>query len=329
MEIPETMRAAFVRSTGGADLIEVGNLPTPRPAHGEVLVKFLVSDVNHVDLFVRSGAYRTPLPLPFVLGRDLVGEVVDPGHGTAGFAVGDLVWTNSMGHAGRQGTWSEYVAVPARRLYPLPDGVDPETAVPVLHTAATAHLGLFRRAHLAAGDVVFVGGAGGGVGTATVQLARAAGARVVATASPRDFDWCRAQGADEVFDYHDPVLFDLLRDAAPEGYGLWWDNGGHHDFAATLPLMRQGGSIVVAAGMSAAPVLPIGQLYLNDISIHGFVISNASVEDLAAAAQAINGMLAERRLPARVADRLSLSEARRAHELMASGHVRGRVLITP
>lgn len=294
-----------------------------------MLVRSLVSDVNHVDLFVRSGAYRTPLPLPFVLGRDLVGTVAEAGTDTIGFAPGDLVWTNSMGHAGRQGTWSEFVAVPADRLYRLPNGVDPVTAVPVLHTAATAHLGLFRRAHLTAGDVVFVGGAGGGVGTATVQLARAAGARVVGTASPRDFDWCLAQGADEVFDYHDPDLFGLLRDAAPEGYGIWWDNGGHHDFAATLPLMRQGGSIVVAAGMSAAPTLPIGQLYLHDISIHGFVISNASVDDLAAAAQAINGMLADGRLTARVAERLPLSEARRAHELMESGSAKGRVLVTP
>ncbi len=329
MEIPGTMRAAFVRSTGGTDLIEVGDLPTPRPGPGDVLVKFLVSDVNHVDLFVRSGAYPTPLPMPFVLGRDLVGEVAVAGKGTNGFAPGDLVWTNSMGHSGRQGTWSEFVALPAERLYHLPRGVDPLTAVPVLHSAATAYLGLFRRATLRPGDTVFVGGAGGGVGTATVQLARAAGARVVATASLRDFDWCLAQGADKVFDYHSPDLFGLLRDAAPEGYDLWWDNGGHHDFAATLPLMRQGGSIVVAAGMSAAPALPIGQLYLNDISIHGFVISNASVEDLAAAAQAINRLLADERLPARVAKTLPLAEARQAHELMESGSAKSRVLVMP
>jgi NADPH:quinone reductase-like Zn-dependent oxidoreductase len=94
--------------------------------------------VDPVDAFVRSGAYATPTPFPFVVGRDVVGTVAETGPGAVGFRVGDRVWCNSLGHGGRQGACAEYSVVPVDRLYHLPDGVDPVTAVAALHPAATA-----------------------------------------------------------------------------------------------------------------------------------------------------------------------------------------------
>ncbi len=328
MRVPTTMRAAFVRSLGSADLIEVGELPVPRPGPTDVLVRMEASETNYVDLFVRSGQYRTRTPFPFVIGRDLVGTVVEAGPG-AGFRVGDRVWTNSLGHAGRQGAFAEYAVVAGERLYRLPAGVEPRTAAPVLHTAATAALGLFRRARVRAGDTVFVGGAGGGVGTAVVQLAVGAGARVVATASPRDAEWCRSCGAGVVVDYHAADALGQIREACPEGVDIWWDTSGHHDFEASLPLVRQGGSVVVMAGMGATPVLPVGALYTRDLHLHGFAISNASVEDLSDTARLINRFLSAGRLPARVAEILPLADAARAHRMLEGGQVRGRILIRP
>src|SRR5699024_9875534 len=117
--------------------------------------------------------------LPFVIGRDLVGTVAAVGAGVAGFAVGDRVWCNSLGHDGRQGAFAEYAVVAADRLSPRPDGVEPQAAAAVLHAAATAHIGLVREARLAAGDTVFVEGAGGAVGSAITQMATAMGARVI------------------------------------------------------------------------------------------------------------------------------------------------------
>lgn len=323
------MRAAFIRAHGGPEAIEYGELPVPRPGPTDVLVRMEVSEANHVDRFVRSGSYATPTPFPFVIGRDVVGTVVEAGPGAPGFRTGDAVWSNSLGIDGRQGAWSELCVVPGERLYRLPDDVPSEAAAPVLHSAATAHIGLFRRATLRAGDVIFVAGAAGAVGTAVVQLAVAAGARVVASASARDADWCLALGAEAVFDYRRPDLHEAIAAAVPEGLDLWWDCSGRNDLAAALPLLRPGGRVLVMAGMGATPVLPVGELYPRDLGVIGFAISNASAADLADAARAINRLLGRGLLAARVAETLPLSDARRAHELLAAGGLRGRILIRP
>ena len=125
MSLAATMQAACIDRVGGP--IRIAALPVPRPGPTDVLVRVAASGVNHVDLFVRSGAYRTHTPLPFVIGRDAVGSVVEVGAGVAAFAVGDRVWCNSLGHAGRQGALAEYAVVAADRLYRLPDAIDFET----------------------------------------------------------------------------------------------------------------------------------------------------------------------------------------------------------
>ncbi|MEU4404119.1 zinc-binding dehydrogenase [Streptosporangium sp. NPDC023963] len=248
MSDPETMTAAYVTRPGPADEIRIGRFHVPEPGSSEVLVKVRALAVNHVDTFVRSGAYRTRLPYPFVIGRDLVGTVI---RAAPGFAPGDTVWCNSLGFDGRQGSFSDYAAVPADRLYHLPGGVDPENAAACLHTAATAHIGLFREAGLRIGETIVVTGAGGGVGTAAVQLAAATGARVVATARPDDFDWCRRCGADEVVDYHDPDVYGEIAGLAPGGVDVFWDNAGRHHLERTVPLLARGGRDPAPAGRTA------------------------------------------------------------------------------
>lgn len=325
----QTMQAAFVRELGGTEKIEVGPLPVPDLGPTDVLVRMEASAVNHVDLFVRSGSYETATPFPFVIGRDLVGTVERVGPGAVGFAPGSRAWTNSLGHAGRQGAFSEYAVVAEDRLYPLPDGVGPATAAPVLHAAATAYLGLVREARLQPGETVFVAGGGGAVGGAVIQLATFMGARVLASASAHDAAWCRSLGADVTLDYRDPGLAGKIGDAAPDGVDVWWDTSGHHDFEVTLPFLRRGARVIMMAGMSAAPALPIGALYTRDARLLGFAISNASVTDLAEAARVINTLLSAGRLASRVSATFHLAEASKAHEALESGSVRGRVLVLP
>ena len=154
----------------------------PVPGPTDVLVRVDAAAVDPVDMFVRSGAYRTPTPFPFVLGRDLVGTVAETGPGATGFAVGDRVWSHSMGHGGRQGVTAEYCVVGVDRLYHLPGDVDAARAVAVLHPVATAHLALFRHARLQPGETVLVIGGAGNVGRAATVLAARAGARVLAVA---------------------------------------------------------------------------------------------------------------------------------------------------
>jgi len=324
------MRAAFIRATGGIEQIEIGELPVPRPGPTDVLVRMEASEVNHVDVFVRSGAYHTHTPFPFVIGRDLVGTVVETGSAVASFQTGERVWCNSLGHHGRQGAFAEYAVVAEDRLYPLPDGVDFREAVSVLHTAATAHIGIVREARLRPGETLLVEGGGGGVGSAVVQMANAMGARVIATVAPQDDAWVKGQGAQAVFDFHLKDIYGLVREAAPDGIDVWWDTSGHNNFTQCLPLLAIGGRAIIMSGLRGSdPPLPVGEMYTRDVVLHGFAISNASVQDLALAAASINRLLANGKLKARVGAIFRLSDAAKAHAAVASGNVRGRIVVVP
>ncbi|MEU7530721.1 NADPH:quinone reductase [Saccharothrix sp. NPDC042600] len=323
------MTAAYVGGCGPASAIRVGPLPVPAIGPGEVLVRVEAAAVNHVDTLIRSGAYRTPVPFPFILGRDLVGVVARTGSAAAGFTTGERVWCNSLGHDGRQGSFARYAAVPADRLYRLPAGVDPVRAVAVLHTAATAHIGLRREARVAPGETIVVVGAGGGVGSAVVQLAAASGARVIAVDRAENARWCRRCGAHDVLDRDDPLLSRRIAALAPSGVDVHWDNTGHHDLAGTVPLMARGGRIVLSAGFTARAELPVGACYTRDLRLHGFAISNASTADLATAATEINAELARGGLRARIRAVLPLTAAARAHRAQEEGGRPGRIVVLP
>ena len=330
--MPDTMRAAYVERLGGPEQIRVGELPVPRPGPTDVLVQVAASAVNVVDGFVRAGYYQTPLSFPFVLGRDLVGMVVEP---APGFEAGERVWCNSLGHGGRQGAAAEYAVVPTDRLYRLPPAVDdPRLAVASLHPAATAWLALHRHAHLVAGETVYVGGAAGSVGSGLVQLAAESGARVIACARDYDTDWCTERGAVAVLDYRDPALYDAVRELAPDGVNVWIETSGHNDFTSAVPLLARGGRVVVLAGYASHPVadLPVGPLYTRDCSLLGFSISNATAADLAAAAPAVSRLIAGDRPVVRIAAVLPLSAAARAHRIISGEEPmpgRGRLVLVP
>jgi NADPH:quinone reductase-like Zn-dependent oxidoreductase len=323
---PDTMRAAYVTRLGPASEIHVGSLPVPTPGPTDVLVEVEAVAVNPVDTYVRSGGYRTPVPLPFVIGRDLVGTVAEAGPGT-GFEPGERVWSNSLGHDGRQGPSSQYAVVPSGRLYRLPRGVDPHVAVALAQPAATAYLGWFVHARLRPGRTVFVGGGGGNVGTAAIQMAAWAGARVLTSARPEDHERCRAAGAEVALDYRDRELAARLAAHAPGGLDVVWETSGHHDFALAAAVAAPGCRILVTAALPAEPAVPLRTLYTHDVSLVGFVISRASAADLAAAADLVNQMMVEGRLTTRIADRLRLEDAAAAHRRMEAGSVPGRLVV--
>ncbi|MER5491712.1 NADPH:quinone reductase [Streptomyces sp. NPDC002490] len=321
------MRAAFIEQPGPPENIRYGELPVPVPGPTDVLVDTLATTVNPVDTFVRSGLFPTPLPFPFVVGRDLVGTVTRVGPGACGFSVGDRVWTNSLGHGGRQGAAAERSVVAADRLYPLPSGVPVEDAVAVVHPAATARLALFTHGRLRAGETVWVAGAGGNVGSAMVVLAVDAGARVLATAAARDLDHCRALGAAEAFDYRDPHLSARLAAACPSGVDLHLDTSGTNDLTSAVELLAPRGRIVLLAGARARPVLPVGPLYMKDCSIVGFVISHATTAELAEAATDINRLVATGRLRPRATEVLPLSATAETHARLERGELHGRRVV--
>ncbi|MBD0422206.1 NADPH:quinone reductase [Streptomyces sp. TRM S81-3] len=328
--VPGTMRAAYIDSVGPADAIRWGELPVPSAGPTDVLVRVEAVAVDPVDTFVRSGAYATPLPLPFVVGRDLVGEVVMAGPGAVGFAAGQRVWCNSLGHAGRQGACAQYAAVAAERLYPAPSDITGEDLVAAAHPAASAWLALLRHGRLRAGETVYVGGGAGNVGGAAVALAASAGARVVATARAEDATAVRDLGAAEVLDYRAPDLGERMRRAAPDGYDVHLDTSGHGVLADSVELLARGGRLVAMVGLGGGTSeLPLGRLYTRDASIVGFAISNATTADLAEAAQGVVRLLRGTPWRPRIAGRLPLSMTAQAHRRLEAGEVRGRLILVP
>lgn len=322
------MYAAYIDGCGPPEEIRLGRLPVPVPGPTDVLVRVHAVSVNHVDTFVRSGAYPTTLPFPFVIGRDVVGTVAALGPGVAGFAVGDPVWCNSLGHAGRQGGAAQYAVVAADRLYRLPAEADPVTMVAVAHPAATAYLALHVHARLQAGETVLIGGAAGHVGRAAVVMAR--GARIVATAAAADLHAVRELGADVTLDYRDPQPAARLHEAAPDGLDVHMDTSGHHDLDLALGLLAPRGRVVLLAGLGTRPELPVGALYTRDAQLVGFAISNATTAELAAAAHRINQLVGTGSLAPRAVEHLPLSAAPEAHRLLETGGAKGvRLILHP
>ncbi|MBV8221138.1 MAG: zinc-binding dehydrogenase [Solirubrobacterales bacterium] len=327
------MKAAFIRRRGGATEIEVGELPVPQPAKAEVLVAVTAVAVNAVDTYIRSGRYHTELRFPFVIGRDLVGTVASVGSAVSGWSVGDRVWANTCGFDGRQGPTAEYACVEAKRLHRLPDRVDPVEAVATLHPAGTAFTGLVHHGGgIRPGDGVVVGGGAGNVGTCVVHMAASRGAKVIATARGQDDEnWCRRWGASDVIDYSGPDLTDRLRALLPEGAAQYWETSGQHDLDRAMALTRERGFVLVMAGPETRPELPIGRLYMRDLRIVGFAITNATERELDEIAIELERMLKSDHIPVRIASVHSLEQAAEAHRLVEGTAERkpaaGRVVI--
>ncbi|CAN5907229.1 zinc-binding dehydrogenase [soil metagenome] len=326
------MKAAFIRRTGPADVIEHGELPTPAPRADQVLVHLKAAAVDPVDAYIRQGLVAMALPFPFVIGRDLAGVVERTGAGVSRFKPGDRVWCNNQGIDGRQGTFADFTAVREDLLYALPDAVSFEAMAALAHSGLTACLGIERMGGLTAGQVVMVNGGAGNVGRALTQVATGLGARVIATAgSEGGRATCRADGAVAALDYRSPALEAELRAAAPEGIDVYWDMSGRQDLDFALRQLRRGGRIVVMSGLGAQPQLPIGALYVKDISIIGFAITYATPIEMRACADRINTLAASGILKARVARTLPLSDARQAHLLIEDKTQRldGKIIVVP
>jgi len=159
------MRAAYIEATGGPEVIKVGELPNPEPGPGQVQVRVRAVSLNPINLYVRSGMVAMPLKFPYVIASDLAGTVEKVGPKTSRFQAGDRVWGSNQGLLGRQGVASELAVVDEDWLYPTPDALTDDQAAAMALTGITAHLGLFWRGGLQAGETVYVPGGSGGVGS--------------------------------------------------------------------------------------------------------------------------------------------------------------------
>ncbi len=330
------MKAAYILAPGPPEAIVFGELPTPEPGEREVLVKVDAVAVNPIDTYVRAGTIASELPRPFVVGCDLAGTVVAVGSGVSGLMPADRVWGSNQGLAGRQGTFSEYAVVAESWLYPVPDKISARNAAAMALVGITAHIGLFREAWLQAGESVFVHGGSGGVGSCVVQMAKAVGARVLATAgSDEKRGLCHQLGADRVVNYKTEDVDNALREFAPDGLDLWWETLREPDIERIVSHMGLGGRIILMAGRDARSTLPIGPFYTRDCSIHGFAMFNAPPEQQRAAADDINRWMSEEKLRPVIGRVMPMSQTAAAHRLQedntlhGAGTLAGKIVLEP
>lgn len=313
------MRAAFVDELGPTDRIRYGELPDPVAGAGEAVVQVLAVAVDGVDLLLRSGRWVNPVRFPLVLGRDLVGRVVSLGPDTSSeLRPGDLVWTNTAGFEGRPGATAELTCVALDRLYRLPAGADPVAFVATVHPAATAQAGLLNRARLAAGETVAVVGANGAVGAAMVQAAGTVGAHAIgvvrAAAAAGLVEDCG--GVAVVADAPGAVAAAVA--AAPDGVDVLVDTTGRVDLGAVAGLLNPRGRILVIATRTTVE-LDLWRFYTRELQLVGFVLSELTVPELAAAADWIGEQWPTGRIGAPVGVVWPFARAREAHEVVQDG----------
>jgi NADPH2:quinone reductase len=330
------VKAAYIERTGPPDCIQFGDLPCPEPKGAEVLVKVGAAALNPIDTYIRNGANYWDLPSPFIVGCDLAGTVERVGPEASRFKPGDRVWGTNQGLVGRQGTFAEFAAVDECWLYSTPDSVDDQTAAACALVGITAHLGLFQEAGLRPEDSILVQGGSGGVGSMVIQMAKAIGARVVATGgSDEKVQSCLRLGADAAVNYKTQDVAAEVAAFAPEGVNLFWETRREPDFDFIVSLLAERGKIVLMAGRDARPEFPVGPFYVKGCSMHGFVMFKASPDELRACADDMKHWMASGTLKANIAKVFPLSEAAAAHQLQEentlgkTGSLAGKIVVTP
>jgi NADPH2:quinone reductase len=331
------MKAAFLETTGAPEVIRYGDLPTPEPKAGEILIKVGAASLNPIDLYIRCGLVAMPLPKPFISGCDVAGTVAVVGPGVKNFKVGARVWGSNQGLLGRQGTSAEFVCAAEDWFYPTPAGVSDQEAAAAALTGITAHLGLFRCGRLQAGETVFVNGGTGGVGSMVVQMAKAVGAKVVTTVgSAEKATLCRSWGADCVLNYKTDDLSVGVKDFTKgQGVNVWFETQREPDFIKTVDLLAWRGRMIIIAGRQAQPTFPVGPFYTKDLSLFGFAMFKATPRERQACALDINRWLADKKLRVIVGKVFPLREAAAAHRfleentLQRAGTLTGKVVLVP
>ena len=332
------MHAAYINEPGPPDALQYGELPTPRPGPRQLLVRIAASSVNPIDTYIRAGNIKMAQAFPYTPGCDFAGTVESIGEGVTRFQPGERVWGSNQSLFGRPGTLAEYIAVDEDWAYPTPRIQSDDEAAAGALVGITAHLGLFLHAGLKSGELVFVNGGTGGVGSAVVQFAKAAGARVIATAgSAEKCRRCEELGADLALDYHSSTLDDDIRQFAESngGIDLWWETQREPTFDRTVPLMKKRGRIVLMAGRDARPQFPVGPFYVNELRMMGFAMFNASPAEQRQSADDMNRWAGDGKWKPQIGRTFPLAEAAAAHRLQEEntlgkqGTLSGKIVVRP
>lgn len=321
------MRAIQIRKTGGPEVLELVELPVPRPGADQVLVKIEAAGVNFIDTYLREGRY--PAVLPFIPGQEAAGSVVALGEGTSGFAVGDRVAWN-----GTRGTYAEFACAPASELLKIPDGVSVEQAAATLLQGLTAHYLAYDTHAIQHGETVLIHAGAGGVGLLLTQMAKQLGARVLTTVSTEQkAELSRGAGADKVILYmSESFVEEVKRQTDGEGLPVVYDSVGKTTFEDSLKCLRPRG-LLALYGASSGAVPPfdlirlstLGSLYVTRPTLKDYVGTRSELERRAAD---VFGRVASGQMHVRIGATYRLEEAAQAHRDLAERRTTGKVLLT-
>ncbi|QKE85685.1 quinone oxidoreductase [Arthrobacter sp. NEB 688] len=319
--------ALVVTRAGGSDVLAVEDRPAADPAPGEVVVEVAAVGVNFIDVYQREGVY--PMQTPYVLGNEGAGTVVTVGEGVEDLAVGDRVaWAMSVGSAAR------YAVRDASTLVPVPDGVELETAAAVMLQGMTAHYLTTSTFPVGHGTTTLVHAAAGGVGQLLVQMVRARGGVVVATAGGAEKCATAARlGAQHVIDYR--AVDDLaaaVREVAPQGVDVAYDGVGRDTFDASLASLRPRG-VLALFGAASGQVPPFdlqrlnaaGSVFVTRPSLGHYL---ASRDELEWRAGEVLAAVADGSLDVAVGGRYPLEDAAQAYDDLEGRRTQGKLLLT-
>lgn len=277
MKGSRNLKAVYVNSLGLKNEIIIGDLARPKRNENHILLKTIATTINLVDVYIRTGKYPIDSPMPFLLGRDVVGEVIEASPESE-FNVGDIVWSNSMGYENRQGVSAEYLSINENRLYRLPDKVDPFQAVASLHSTTTAVLLLTDLVKTKKNESILIQGGGGNVGRKLVELSKLLGLKVTTTSASKDFNYLTKLGA-KCLDYNDHDN--------EERYDYIIDTSGKNKLSTNVTLLNENGKILMITNPADSNFDP-WDFYTNGKQILGFVLSKVTIGQLNQAAILIN-----------------------------------------
>jgi NADPH:quinone reductase len=321
------VRAALCATYGEPEVIAVTDIDAPPLGAGEVRVRVHIGAINFPDLLVIANTYQMSAPLPFVTGSEFAGVVTQVGEGVNTVAVGERVFGSCF-----IGAFAEEVVVGAGAVTPIPDEVDDRVAAAFGVAYKTSYHVLRSVAALQPGEELIVLGAGGGVGSAAVQLGAALGATVTAIAStPEKLEAARSCGAERLIDYRAGDLRQALRDALPGGADVVIDPVGGELAEPALRSLHYGGRFVTVGYASGSiPRIPLNLVLLKGIHILGFQFRDFATHqpaDMARNDGELLDLLAEGRARPLIGGEFDLAEVVTALRYVADGRAVGKVLL--
>jgi len=322
------MKAIRVTAHGGPEVLKLEDVPQPSPATDQLLVRIQAAGVNPVDTYIRAGAYSIS-NLPYTPGFDAAGvvEAVGPtASGVSRFKKGDRVYTSAT----VGGSYAEYALCNAQTVHPLPGNISFPQGASLGIPYATAYRALFQKAHAQPGESVLVHGASGGVGTAAVQWARAAGLTVIGTSgSAEGQKLVKENGAHHVLSHRsEDYTQELMQLTGNRGVDVILEMLANVNLGKDLSLLAKFGRVIVIGSRAKVEILPRDTMS-RDASIIGMTLFNAPPAELQSIHAAIYAGLENETLRPVIGKELPLAEAAQAHVAVMEPGAYGKIVLVP